>query len=551
MRRLCIGVALAALAPPAWGDSGLTRVQQTRHAVYDMQSGLVRPSGGPHTRGPTICWDSTRTSGYFSQRQPDELVLDWGDSDGPCLAQIDSFEIGYATDLPAGVEIDVVFYSSDNGFGDVGRRPEVGLRLTGLPGSTTPGFYMGWLITVAPVTSIDLSASADLDGDALGDFSYSYHFRNADAGGTALVGPLIAGDPNVAPGIENVFDLFSIDPNVIVGPNDFLLPDINTVYDGPFWYGGTPFAQFYMGLAGDANEPEPCCLADIEPPGGDCDVDLTDLAALLSNFGFVGPISRNGGDIEPCLGAADQDVDGLDLALMLSSFGLIQCRLFGDGPCLDCAAAGSGAELFLELLTPASDPNLAPDTIVADVSVVPDATDGWTTSGVAGQALGGATLVYATDPNSGAVVLTNVASVTSSRQVTFASRPRPQFSGQRFGPDGAVSFAGGARPGEPTPVATPQDVSLFAFVFPPPPGGGEPAGYVQRIALDIGGLGLDAEGAYLSLAGPLDPRDTLVFSGESTSSAYQNYCFETVTWEVYVSYVPDIDKKCNCPEVTG
>jgi hypothetical protein len=548
MRRLCIGVALAALAPPAWGDSGLTRVQQTRHAVYDMQSGLVRPSGGPHTRGPTVCWDSTRTSGYFSQRQPNELVLDWGDADWTCLGQVGSFQIGYATDLPGGVEIDVVFYSSDNGFDTFTRTPEYGFRLTGLPGSTSPGLYLGWYVTVNPATPINLGASADLDGDALGDFSYSYHFRNADAGGTALVGPLIAGDPNVAPGIENVFDLFSIDPNVIVGPNDFLLPDINTVYDGPFWYGGTPFAQFYMRLSsGDANEPPPCCVGDIEPPGGDCDVDLVDLAVLLGDFGGVGP-HAGVGDIEPCLGPTDQDVDGADLALMLSNFGFIEC--LSGGVCLDCATAGSGSEIFLELLTPTTDPNLPPDTIVADVSVVPDAADGWTASGLVGQALGGATLIYANDPNTGERLLTNVA-VAGATRVTFASRPRPQFSGQRFGPDGAVSFAGGARPGEPTPVATPQDVSLFAFVFPPPPGGGEPAGYVQRIALDIGGLGLDAEGAYLSLAGPLDPRDTLVFSGESTSSAYQNYCFETVTWEVYVSYVPDIDKKCNCPEVTG
>ena len=49
---------------------------------------------------------------------------------------------------------------------------------------------------------------------------------------------------------------------------------------------------------------------------GDQDVDLTDLATLLSNFGTLGGASRNDGDLDD-----DQDVDLNDLATLLARFG--------------------------------------------------------------------------------------------------------------------------------------------------------------------------------------------------------------------------------------
>lgn len=64
-----------------------------------------------------------------------------------------------------------------------------------------------------------------------------------------------------------------------------------------------------------------CSAADIEPTCGDCDVDLADLANLLSNFGVGVGATRAMGDISGDDGAVALD----DLALMLTSFGS-DCR---------------------------------------------------------------------------------------------------------------------------------------------------------------------------------------------------------------------------------
>ena len=55
------------------------------------------------------------------------------------------------------------------------------------------------------------------------------------------------------------------------------------------------------------------CVGDLD---GDNDVDLTDLAILLSNFGTVGGVDPSDGDIDD-----DDDVDLTDLALLLAAFG--------------------------------------------------------------------------------------------------------------------------------------------------------------------------------------------------------------------------------------
>lgn len=64
-----------------------------------------------------------------------------------------------------------------------------------------------------------------------------------------------------------------------------------------------------------------CETSDIEPVGGDCDVDIVDLATLLSNFGQTSGATKADGDIDPAGG--DGDVDIVDLATMLSDFGTV------------------------------------------------------------------------------------------------------------------------------------------------------------------------------------------------------------------------------------
>jgi hypothetical protein len=310
------------LAAPLLADGGLLRVGEVRRASYhyDRATGAMTRTADTGLR-TYVCWDSSLTSGYFSAFGPDEVALDWGDADTRnCLSAVSGFQIGYASELlNQSLDIDVVFYASDNGFGTVTRSLVAALRLTGLPDGVSPGAFVGWIVDLTVTPPIDLR-SEDLDADGLGDFSYTYNMRNVPGDGHA--GPLISGDPNVATGAEEAFDFFTRDPNVAVEPNEFLIADVNTTYEGTFWCCNA-LIQWHLRLsAGDPNFPgcdHPSCVAaDIEPPGGDCDVDLSDLAVLLVNFGVTSGATRGDGDVE----GADGDVDLSDLAVMLGAFGV-------------------------------------------------------------------------------------------------------------------------------------------------------------------------------------------------------------------------------------
>jgi hypothetical protein len=61
--------------------------------------------------------------------------------------------------------------------------------------------------------------------------------------------------------------------------------------------------------------PDECdCLGDLD---GDWDVDLTDLAQLLANYGLTGGATYEDGDLD-----GDADVDLNDLAMLLSVYGM-------------------------------------------------------------------------------------------------------------------------------------------------------------------------------------------------------------------------------------
>jgi len=331
-------VALAALlAAPAFADGQFYPVHQMNRVNYDMATGEITKSE-TGTRGTVAVWDCSLTTGFFSSALPDEVWMDWGDIAVPS-ASIDCWAFGYATDSSAPIVMDQVFWDDENGFNTVGRIGVVAFRLLGLPGNGGAGlgFYAGWIVTVTPAAGFTLNG-ADLDGDLLGDFGYSYNFRGTNAAGE-LAGPLIvAPDPNEiptpCPGTEDAFDIFSDDPNNLPGPNDLRIPN-NMVFDGTFWFGGPPiYAQFYMTLLTDANGGGPnaacnqpgCEGADIDPApglpfgGGDCIIGLADLAVQLGNFGTLSGAVYADGDIEPA-GTGDGDVDLGDLAIMLAAFG--------------------------------------------------------------------------------------------------------------------------------------------------------------------------------------------------------------------------------------
>src|SRR5262245_32534682 len=71
-----------------------------------------------------------------------------------------------------------------------------------------------------------------------------------------------------------------------------------------------------------------------------------------------------------------------------------------------------------------------PSIVCVDVIVDVANTDVWTASGLHGEALGGATLIYSHDPDSGDVILTNPG--VENRFITFFSKPRGRDATARF-----------------------------------------------------------------------------------------------------------------------
>lgn len=315
------GLVASAFAAPTDLSSRVVKPNSIgfKHGVYNFETGKVEPVGGGVDRLDPIIWQSQMTTGYFfglgncgRPAENTELALDWGDM---AANTVTGFQIGYATDSatdPNSVTILWAYGNNTNGFGD-NEFPFIAGFFAGLPG-LPPGFpyqFVGWFVT------FDLTGSGlefalgdqDLDGDTLADFGYFYTIL--DYGTSTATGPLLSepNDPLSGPGAENAFDLYVQDPNhLCVDPNaGFFL-------DGTYWFGGVPFAQWHMVLYGGAAPgcPNPGCEdGDLD---GDCIVGLSDLSALLTNFGLTG--AGLAGDTD-----GDGDVDLADLSALLSQFG--------------------------------------------------------------------------------------------------------------------------------------------------------------------------------------------------------------------------------------
>jgi len=334
MKRLLIVAAIAVIAAPALAGPDILPVKGVNTGTYDLATGQLSPA--PAERMGVSIWAATADTGwYFSNYDDGITVLDWGDladdGYGTTGTDIGGFAFAYATSLmmPTMLDAIIVFYGDENGFNTNGRIPLSGFWVTNLPTGTATG--NGWIIT------IDLEGQGleftivgnDLDGDTLYDWGYTYWFINLP---TSATGPFLSYDPNIspplAPGAENSFDEFT-DPNLIPGS-----------YLGTYWFGGDPYAQFYMELFDMFNKPvEGCpnpgdsgkfCLADIHPNNsdgmwdyavdGNCIVDLGDLAQLLGNYGITAGAGREEGDVHPA-GVGDGDVDLGDLAELLGQYG--------------------------------------------------------------------------------------------------------------------------------------------------------------------------------------------------------------------------------------
>lgn len=335
--------AVATLAAPALAD-GLLPVHEVRYATYDFEAQRV-VSDNAALRGRRAVWDCSVTIGFFAGFRETQITMDWGDIQSPSQV-ITEFEVAYATDSSAPFRLDMVFWRDENGFNSRSRQIAGVTRLHNLPGGTSGfGTYTGWIISAVldPANRFQFRG-ADLDADGLGDFGYSFNFRDIGDGhggvsGHERFGPFISPpDPNLVsscPGADDGFDRFSDDPQDPPGPNDLRNPS-SMIFDGTFWF-SHPYAQFYLVLftdsnlldAGGCNRPG-CGGADIDPApglpfgGGDCVIGLADLAVLLGNFGTTAGAIYADGDVEPA-STGDGDVDLGDLSVLLAAFGA-DCR---------------------------------------------------------------------------------------------------------------------------------------------------------------------------------------------------------------------------------
>jgi hypothetical protein len=333
MKRLVIVAAICVMAAPAIASPDLLPYSGIAGTYnYDLATGEQTPVSGERVLGPHI-WGPTSPSGWFAgDMGVTHVWLDWGDL-GNLGYTVGGFGWGYATNANQGsVDLILCFYGDDNGWNTPGRDLIAAFSFTGLNGTITPAdrtLFWGWRYRAELVTSFVMSSN-DLDGDGLGDFSYTYWFdhpglESPEAG--PIVGPLIAGDPNVdnAPGMEDAFDIFN-EPNYVPMPG-YIDPNL-TNYQGSYWYGGppNPYAQFYMELfaAGCPNRGDSgrYCEADIDG-SLDCVISLSDLAQLLGNYGCTTGCTKMMGDVDPYDRWFPGDgVIGLgDLAELLGQYG--------------------------------------------------------------------------------------------------------------------------------------------------------------------------------------------------------------------------------------
>jgi hypothetical protein len=325
MKRLLLLPAIGLITAPALASpdvlpyNGIAGVYN-----YNLATGEKVPTSGLNRNIWCSIWAATQSSGWFFPLGCNDVVLDWGDIETP--ASVGGFGFAYATNANHGsVDCIIAFYGDDNGWCQPNRDFVAAFYFTGLNGTLTPqdrNRYWSWIYRAAPWEPFVIDAN-DLDGDQLGDFSYTYWFDVAaleSPDPNPKVGPLITADPNGGtppPGAEEWFDLFS-EPNYSPSPGYF---DPNLT-GGCVTLSLAPFSQFYMELfaprcpnRGDAGH---YCSCDCNY---DCVIGLGDLACLLALYG-----STTGSRLMDCYPydpfcPGDGVIDLADLAELLSQYG--------------------------------------------------------------------------------------------------------------------------------------------------------------------------------------------------------------------------------------
>jgi hypothetical protein len=229
--------ALPALAQSPNLDSKLTAVEGVIHlGTLDLATGQITADKA----AGDIIWDATVPTGFFrGSASTTEEVIDEGDL--PAGTVVQSFQIGFATDAVGTVGLQYAFYTN-NQFNTVGAPlnlyngdPAVfDLSISGLVGG---GFFAYTLNVNIPGGGMIINGP-DLDLD--GDTDWGWGVVVTDFGNATALGPSITGLGPAAVGAPGAADLFDVFNPPVLEPG--------ATYAGTFFFGGNPFAQFYMQL---------------------------------------------------------------------------------------------------------------------------------------------------------------------------------------------------------------------------------------------------------------------------------------------------------------
>ncbi len=312
----------------------------------------------------------------------------WGDI--AFNSVVDSFVTSYgisAPDLDAdsdsigdgivGYDMTMTFSDNDNGFsadlpGLSGRSCILDLTIPTLAGSVgvlPPGFVAVYLLTIdfhggaSPQPSLNFelgdndniddagtgisgaalygslngfpnTSGQDIDGDTLGDFSFSMRFDQSTLGTTGAPGMTkgangfnavadklgnpgdLPADPADATGLFDALDIYSTGPSC---------PPSTSPYIGTFFFGGldcvtgTPYASSYLQLYGPGTPGG--CAADFDSSG--LPADFTDVLTFLTDFG--GACTDGIGNYDNSVGGVPNNCDFSDVIAFLTDFGSAAC----------------------------------------------------------------------------------------------------------------------------------------------------------------------------------------------------------------------------------
>lgn len=333
------------------------------HVYINMRTGerIVTPAnepGGSHRSvlEPLFINEDTLSNGnlFFGLDTPTRRnaeMLSWGDL--PFDSRVDAFKFSYATNIapdsePQVMGLDAVlwWFDCEHNAHPISFVPLYCITIEDLNGTPDVGFFGSWIYTIdlsgsglefeigdtdgsytgasgVPSTGCDKD---DTDGSPLADFSWSYQFRQNQAGPLGIIGPSLAlpdnhsalGEDDMTPtggdgmsrGIPDRFALY-FNPN---GGTREQLVSYGMFFGG--WPSGT-YGSTYTGLY--ANSGPDCSIANYNNDAG---VDILDFLDFFSDFGPCENQPAPCGTVSDADLTGDTIVDILDFLEFFEYFGV-------------------------------------------------------------------------------------------------------------------------------------------------------------------------------------------------------------------------------------